>query len=115
MPQRPELSTTKKFKPDFRLAAEVGVREGRDERDRRPRHLALLRLALPHGAGRTAGPDELADDHRVVAGVDRRDAAAAARRRRRSVVRRCQKNHSGQRPNVRVVVVGFEYWPSCQA
>ena len=34
-----------------RLAAKVGVREGRDERDRRARHPPLLRLALPHGTG----------------------------------------------------------------
>ena len=33
------------------LPREVGVREGRDERDRRPRHPPLLRLTLPHGTG----------------------------------------------------------------
>ena len=33
------------------LAREVGVREGRDERDRRPRHPPILRLTLPHGTG----------------------------------------------------------------
>ena len=33
------------------LSREMGVREGRDERDRRPRHPPLLRLTLPHGTG----------------------------------------------------------------
>ena len=35
----------------FRFPSKVGVRQGRDERDRRAGHLALLRLALPDGAG----------------------------------------------------------------
>ena len=41
------------------LPREVGVREGRDERDRRPRHPPLLRLTLPHGTGETEGATTL--------------------------------------------------------
>ena len=37
----------------------MGIREGRDERDRRLGHPSLLRFALPHGAGRPAGPDKV--------------------------------------------------------
>ena len=39
--------------------SKVGVREGRDERDRRPRHPPLLRLTLPHGTGEREGATTL--------------------------------------------------------
>ena len=78
----------------------MGVREGRDERDRRAGHLALLRLALPDGTRRSAGPDKPPDDHGIVrrSGANRghHPAAHSWRWRGWSLLRRRQKNYSGK-------------------
>ncbi len=68
------------YELNFRVPSKMGVRERRHECDRRAGHLALLRLTLPDGAGRTSGSGQRPDDDGVRVGVDRRHPTAPSRR-----------------------------------